>query len=271
MSLYALPLIFALTTSALADETAPAAEPAADPAPAVEPAPVVEPSPTEEALAALPALYRKRDRAGVAQQAIDLIDAALLTDPDNAELHWRVAPFLFWLADTSSDDKLKASQAKLCWDHAERVVQLDPTLVQGHYWTMACIGTYSEGVGILNAVRQGLATKFEAAGLKAASIDSRYDSGGPLRGLGRYHDQLPWPLRDAGKSRDYLQQALAVDPNHARNLYFMADLELEEGNGAEARALLERVLALDPNASNNPPEVRRFHVLASALMGEIDD
>ena len=223
-----------------------------------------------QALAAVPALYAKRDRAGVAAEAIALLDAAIAQDPDNPELHWQVARFHFWLGDSATNDDVKTSHGKICWDHAERVKALDPGDVHGHYWAMACIGTYSEGVGILNAVRQGLATKFEENGLKAAQIDAAHDSGGPLRGLGRYYDQLPWPLRDADKSRESLGKALKVDPTHGRNLYFMADLELEEGNEAEARALLQKVLALDPATSKNPPEVRRFHTLARALLAELD-
>jgi tetratricopeptide (TPR) repeat protein len=229
-----------------------------------------EQSATAKALAAVPSLYVRRDRAGVAAEAIALLDAAIAEDPDNPELHWRVARYHFWLGDTANNNDLRVSHSKQCWDHAERVKVLDPSLVQGHYWAMACIGTYSEGVGILNAVRQGLATKFEENGLRAESIDANYDSGGPLRALGRFHDQLPWPLRDAEKSRAYLNRALAVGPNHARNLYFMADLELEEGNEAEARAILDKILALPEAGSGNPPEVRRYHVLARALMAEID-
>ncbi len=225
---------------------------------------------SEQALAAVPGLYVKRDRAGVSDQAIAMLDAAIAQDPDNVELRWQVARFHFWLADTATNSEVKTSHAKTCWDHAEKVKALAPGDVHGHYWAMACIGAYSEGVGILNAVRQGLATKFEDNGLRAAAIDPNHDSGGPLRGLGRYYDQLPWPLRSADKSRDYLGRALKVDPNHGRNLYFMADLELEEGNEDEARALLQRVLALDPATSANPPEVRRFHTLAKALLAEMD-
>lgn len=276
-ALLALALVVASGTvsNALADDPAVATEPSADePAadePAADPAPPPEPTATEKALSAIPGLFVRRDRAGVAQQAIDLIEAALVDDPDNAELHWQAARFYFWLGDTASSDQLKASQAKQCWDHAEQVKVLEPGDIHGHYWAMACIGTYSEGVGIINAVRQGLATKFEENGLRAAAIDPNHDSAGPMRGLGRFYDQLPWPLRDAEKSREYLQKALAVDSSHARNLYFMADLELEEGNEAEAKALLERVLALDPAASPNPPEVRRYHVIGRALLAEIDD
>ncbi len=224
----------------------------------------------EEAIAAVAPLYLERDQPGVGEKAIAILDQALAEHPDHPELHWRVARFHFWLADTASSDSVRISHAKTCWDHAEKVKQLAPQQVHGHYWAMACIGAYSEGVGIVNAVRQGLAGKFEDNGLKAVSIDASIDQGGPLRGMGRYYDQLPWPLRDADKSRDYLGRALSAGPSHARNLYFMADLELEEGDEDAARELLNKVLALSVAGSGNPPEVRLFHKKARALLAEID-
>jgi tetratricopeptide (TPR) repeat protein len=224
----------------------------------------------EQAIEAVAPLYLERDQPGVGAKAIAILDQAIAANPDHVELRWRVARFHFWLADTASSDSVRISHAKTCWDHAEKVKQLAPQQVHGHYWAMACIGAYSEGVGIVNAVRQGLAGKFEDNGLKAVSIDASIDQGGPLRGMGRYYDQLPWPLRDADKSRDYLGRALSAGPSHARNLYFMADLELEEGDEDAARELLNKVLALSVAGSGNPPEVRLFHKKARALLAEID-
>ncbi len=245
-----------------------AAEPAAEEPAAAEPAP--EPTAAEKALAAVPGLYATRDRAGVGAKAIALLDAAIAEEPDNVELRWQVARFLYWEADNASSSDAGAAYAKTCWDHAEHLKTIAPGQIHGHYWAMACIGAYSENMGIVTAVKQGLAGKFEENGLKAVSINPSHDHGGPLRGLGRFHDQLPWPLRDADKSREYLERALKAGPEHARNLYFMADLEVEEGNEDAARPYLERVLALTPAGSGNPPEVRKFQAKAKAMLAELD-
>ncbi len=235
-----------------------------------ESAPTAEPTAAEKALAAIPGLYPRRDQPGVSEQAIALLDAGIAEEPNNIELRWQVARFHFWLADNASSSSTGSSHAKICWDHAEHIKTIAPQAVQGHYWAMACIGAYSEAVGIINAVREGLAPKFEENGLKAASIDPSHDSGGPLRGLGRYYDQLPWPLRDADKSLEYLERAVKAGPKHARNLYFMADLLVDEGDEEQARVYLERVLALPTSGNANPPDVRKYQPLARALLAEID-
>ncbi len=244
----------------------------ADAAPAALPEPpAAEPSATEKALAASPGLYHRRDRSGAAQQGVDLMQAALAEDPDNFDLHWNIARFYFWLGDTAPDDTLRTQHSKSCWDHAIRATELSPNAVEGHYWSMACIGTYSEGVGIINAVRQGLATKFQEAGERAEAIDRNHDSGGPMRGLGRFHHQLPWPLQDMDEARSYLERANAVDPTHGRNLYYMAELEIDDGNEEAGRALLQRLLALSESGNKNPPEVRRQQAAARATLAELDD
>jgi tetratricopeptide (TPR) repeat protein len=227
-------------------------------------------SATETALAAAPGLWAHRDRAGKAQEAITLLEAAVAEQPDNFELYWQLARFHFWLGDTAGSDQLKASHGKTCWDYGIRAAEIDPSAVHGHYWSMACIGIHSEAVGIINAVRNGLAGKYEDAGERAMAIDPNYDTGGPLRALGRFYDLLPWPLRDEDKAYDYLRRAVAVGPEHARNLFFLAELELREDNEAEGRALLERLLAVEEAGNVNLPELRIHKAKARAKLAELD-
>ena len=266
-SLSALFLASFLALPAVAEEPVDAA--AAEPEAAPE-EPVAEPTAAEKALAAVPGLYRQRDRAGKAQQAIDLLEAALAEEPDNVELHVQVARFYFWIGDTASSDAQKVQLSKTCWDHAERVKVLAPSRVEGPCWSMACIGTHSEGVGILTAVRQGLAGKFEDNGKKAASISPNHDSGGPLRGLGRYYFMLPWPLQDLDDSRSYLERAYAAGPDHPRNLAYLADLELDQDNTEAARGYLDKIMAMSESSNANPPEVRRQQAWARGKLAELD-
>ena len=261
-----------LSGAALAQEAEPAAgtEESATEEAAQEP--VVEeppPSAVETALSTADSLYPRRDNSSKAQQAIALLEAALAKEPDNFELLIQLARFYYWTADTAGSDSLKSSRGKTCWDYAERAKQLNGSSVEGHYWVMACVGAYSEGVGILKAVSQGLADKFKTHGEKAVSIDANHDSGGPMRGLGRYYFSLPWPLRDLSESRSYLERALTVDGTHARNLYYLADLERDEGNEDKARAYLERILALTPSGAKGP-DARHHKPLAQEMLADLD-
>ncbi len=265
LSAFVLPCLLSLAVPA--QEPEPASEEAS---PAEAAAPELEPSTREKALAAVPGLYRQRDLPGKSEQAVVLLEAALADNPDDFELHWQIARFHFWMGDTASGDDQRMAHGKKCWDYAERAKQLQSGGVQGHYWSMACIGTYSEGVGILTAVRQGLAGKFEDNGEKAVAIDASHDSGGPLRGLGRFYFKLPWPMQDLDDSRSYLERALEAGPEHPRNLAYLADLELAEKNVDAARGYLERIMALSEASNSNPPEVRRQQRWAKGKLAELD-
>ena len=113
-----------------------------------------------------------------------------------------------------------------------------------------------EAMGIGTAVKDGLADKFKTNAQKAIDINSSHDEGGPLRALGRFHSQLPWPLQDLDTSRSLLEKANGVSRS-AINLYFLADTERMDDNLDVARPLFEECAALDPAKSKDPPATRR--------------
>lgn len=240
-------------------ETQEAAEAEAAPAP---------PSKVDTALSKMSSLYAKRDQGTNTQDAINLLKEAIKEDPNHYEVRWQLARFIYWQADTTSNDDKKAKLGKACWDEAEVAKKLNPKGVEGYYWAAACVGAYSEGSGILNAVKQGLADVFEENAKKAEKINGSHDRGGPLRALGRFYFKLPWPLKDKDLSRSYLERAIKAGPTSARNFYYMADLELDDGNKEEAKALLQKIISMNPK-SGDPPDVRLHQKLARAKLAEL--
>lgn len=249
----------------LAQTSAPVekAPPAAD-----APPEAAKPSRVEEILAQMPTLYRTRDSGGNAQKALTLLEEAKALEPNNYEVRWRLAQFHYWVADTSSSSEAMAREGKLGWDEAEVAKKLNPKGIDGYYWAAACVGAYSTGSGIVNAVRNGLAPVFKENAEKAEKINPNHDRGGPLRALGRYYFKLPWPLQDLEKARQYLERAVKVGPDSARNLYYLADLERDAGNTERAKELLNQILAMDPNKSD-PPDVRLNQKLARQMLAEL--
>ncbi len=213
-------------------------------------------------------LWGTRDAGNSAETAIKLLDRVHAAEPDHFEVCWNLSRFHYWLAAGATDKGVKAHHGKVGWDYAEKAKKLRPGAVDGYYWAAANIGAYSNGHGVVTALKEGLGDKFQQNAEKAAQINAAHDDAGPLRALGRFYFSLPWPLRDLEKSRDYLSRSLKIAPNSAINLYYLADLEQEEGNAAVARSLCQDVLALEP-AAGDGPSIRKHQRLSKLLLATL--
>ena len=213
-------------------------------------------------------LWKMRDAGTSAETAITVLERAHKVEPKNYDVCWNLSRFHYWLASGASNSEVKARHGKAGWDYAEKAKRLEPGGVYGYYWAAANIGAYSNGHGIVTALKEGLGDKFQQNAEKAAQINAAHDEAGPLRALGRFHFSLPWPLKDLKKSRDYLARSMKIAPKSAINLFYMADLEREEGNVDVARSLLQRVVGLNPGAGDGP-SIRKHQRLAKAMLSEL--
>ena len=210
--------------------------------------------------------WLNRDWGSHTDDAIAALEGAKATDPSNYKVRFNLARFYYWEAIQSTGDA-KGEWAKKAWDEAEEAKSLRPGAVEGWYWSAAAIGEYSKAMGIGTAVKDGLADKFKSNAQKAIDINHSHDEGGPLRALGRFHSQLPWPLQDLDASRGLLEKANGVSRS-AVNLYFLGDTERMDDNTTAAKALFEECAALDPAESKDPPATRRNKKLCdTALKG----
>ncbi len=220
------------------------------------------------ALAEANGLWKTRDAGSSAETAIKVLERVHQVDPKNYDVCWNLSRFHYWLASGASNMEVKARHGKLGWDYAEKAKRINPGAVDGYYWAAANIGAYSNGHGIVTALKEGLGDKFQQNAEKAAQINAAHDQAGPLRALGRFHFSLPWPLKDLDKSRDYLVRSMKIAPKSAINLFYMADLEREEGNAEAARALLTKVVGLNPGMGDGP-SIRKHQRLAKAMLSEL--
>ncbi|MCB9742558.1 MAG: hypothetical protein H6740_08165 [Alphaproteobacteria bacterium] len=252
-ALFALTLL--LPTTLLAqDEPAEAPEAATEAAPEAPP-----PAPEKDALTlALEEASTKwwvRDAKGVTAKVIGELEAQVTANPNNYQLRVELARWYYWWASHSGGGDLEAQRGKKGWDHAKEAQRINPSGVEGFYWAAANVGAYSRGMGIMTAVKEGLSDEFKANGMKAIEIDKNYDNAGPLRAMGRYYFKLPWPLYDGDEARKYLEQAVNKAPNSAINRFYLAELEVEDGNKDAARAQCEAVAQIDPKV-HDPPSTR---------------
>src|SRR5437762_4434438 len=99
--------------------------------------------------------WKKRDQPGVEKQLNNILKEQLSADPASFEANWRQAALLNWQANGAEGD-FKAGLGKAAWTAGDKAVTAKPDDVRGHYNSGVGVGLYSEGVGVLTALSQGL-------------------------------------------------------------------------------------------------------------------
>jgi len=204
-------------------------------------------------------LWKKRDQPGVEKQLNAILKETLSADPGSFEANWRQASLFNWQANGAEGD-FKAGLGKAAWTAGDKAITAKPEDVRGHYNSGVGVGLYSEGVGILTALSQGLEGKFRDRLLAAVRIDKDYLDGGPQVVWGRYFYKLPWPKRDIGESIKVLSEVVKTHPTNLRGKIYLADSLAEDGKGDEAKKLVQEVL--DARPGDDPPEDKRLRDMA---------
>ncbi len=122
-----------------------------------------------------------------------------------------------------------------------------------YFWSAVDWGAWSRTVGLLSAVRQGVANRLYRYTSIAIALEPDYEDGGPLRLMGRLHAELPrvpfvsaWV--DRTQAMPLVERAHALAPANEGNRLLLALtlLDLVPERRAEAIALLKQVEALTP-------------------------
>lgn len=223
---------------------------------------------TADAVAKLDELWKTRDSADSAKLTDEVIREGLKASPKDYELLWRAARIRWFVADGLTEEKLKKQIAKEGWNFAKRAVEAKPEGSEGHYYTAISIGAYSQAVGILKALSEGLEGQFVENLDFSLKANEAFDRYGGRTAKGRYYWELPWPKRDLGKSRLELQKSIDKNPEHLRNYYFLADTLLKDGDAKGAKAAIDK--ALNGAEAYDPPEARRVKAWSKILAATID-
>ena len=263
----------ALVAALLAGLFASAAALAQPAARAAAPAPSGQPAETGEPLSALladvdAAWARRDDPAAIATQRTRL-EEALRRAPGDYGALWRMARLNFWLADDpglKSGDKSRFG--KIAWEYGDRATAANPNGVEGWHYGAAGVGNYALGIGVFTALRQGIEGKFKERLSKAESIDPSFENGGIQTAWGRFYYELPWPKYSAKRSRKYLEEALAKNPDNVRAHVYLADLFAKEEHPDQAMAELQKAIAKPPGRYDAPEE-RRWQEVARKRIAEL--
>ncbi len=261
LPLVLLPLLVAPVVSFAQDAGVPAV-------PAPDPAAAAAPPQAQDPYAELDALDARRDDPAALKQAEERLRAGLAKAPNDYGLLWRAARLHVWLADGATDDNVKRDEGKRAWDLGESAIRASPGGFEGYYFSAVGIGNYSQAVGILKALTQGLEGTFNDRLDRAIRMKPDYLNGFPVMLKGRYHYELPWPKRDLAKGKALFQQVNAKHPENLRAWLYLAELLLKDGDAKGADAALKKVFAGD--VQYDPPEGKRVKAKAAPVRLAID-
>jgi hypothetical protein len=222
-----------------------------------------------ELLASLDASFTRRAEPAAIKEQEDSLKKELQATPEDYELLWRSARLLVWQADGAGDDRLKKVLGKQAWDTCEKGVKLAPQRVECQYYAAAGIGVYSQAVGILKALKDGLEGKFNERLDAAIKIDPTFDQGAPWLAKGRYHYELPWPKRDLGESAKLYEKTIAKFPDNLRAHYYLAETLLADDKAQKARESILKVK--QGSVAYDPPEGRRVQEWAKKVEAKITE
>jgi hypothetical protein len=217
----------------------------------------------------LDALNNERWIPASIQKLESRTNEALKAHTSDARVLWRAARLKAWQCEGGTDSSKKAALGKEAADLGERAVKANPSLVEAHYFTATGLGCYSQSVGVLRALTEGLEGRFNERIDTAIKLDPSYQFAGPLTVKGRYFFELPWPKRDLGRSAEFLQKAIKTEPASLRARYYLAETQLKDGDPKKAKETLTRVFEGDE--SYDVAEARRIKAWAVQLSKAIEE
>src|SRR5712671_3489968 len=187
-------------------------------------------------------LWKRRDNPAVLKQLEDLIQDHLAEDPNGFETPRRQAELVAWEADGEPDGSNdKAAKGKVAWEAGDKAIQANPKDVRGHYFSGVGVGLYTEGVGILTALSQGLEDKFRERILAALRLDKDFLNGAPQVVWGRYFFKLPWPKRDVDEATKVLTAVVQSHPGNLRAKLYLADCYADSDKVDQGMKLVRQI------------------------------
>jgi tetratricopeptide (TPR) repeat protein len=185
------------------------------------------------------------------QKAIDLCAPVADSQPQSFEANWMTAKAYRLYADEAKKQQVDGwkdickEYGKKGMNYAEKAIALAPDRVEGHFWYGTCVGSYSDGVSILTALKEGLKDKTQTSFETASSLDKTYYEGGPVLAIGRFWSVLPWPMKDKKKALEYLEEFHAMHPDNPEGLLYLGEAYLDSKEKAKAKDVLSKAAASD--------------------------
>ena len=189
-------------------------------------------------------------------KAIKIYETLLQSDPGNFDLNWKCARAYREYGETAKKGKAEGWK-KICKEYGKKGMEyagsareINSDHPAGHYYYGLCVGIYSDGTGILTALKEGLKDKTQSSFEKAYELDKMYEDAGSILALGRFWAVLPWPMKNKKKSLAYYReyQKTRFFQQRDEGKIYLSELLIAKGgkaSKAEARQILEQAVKTD--------------------------
>ncbi|MBS0014753.1 MAG: hypothetical protein KFF46_12380, partial [Desulfobacterales bacterium] len=194
------------------------------------------------------------------KRVVEIYEQVLEDDPDNFEFNWKCARACRYYGDLAQKREIDgwkdicAEYGKKGMKYAARARELKPDKPNGYYYYGLCVGTYSDGVGLITALKEGLKNKTQENLQKAYEMDKDFENGGPIVALGRFWQVVPWPYNDKDRAlelyREFQQTGHFKTSHGVPGHVYMAEILMDKWGSEpkeEARDLLKEAISLTDN------------------------
>lgn len=192
--------------------------------------------------------------------------AELKDNPSTFDAAWKLARVDYWLGGHAPPAERRGFLEGGI-EAARKTVALQPNRPEGHFWLAANMGTLAESFGLGAGLKYRGAVKRELE--TVLQLDPSFMNGSADRVLGRWYDRVPGLFGGSNKKAEaHLRASLKYDEHSTVSRFFLAELLIDEGRKAEARAELQKIL----DAPINPewaPEDADYKEKARALLARL--
>jgi tetratricopeptide (TPR) repeat protein len=211
-------------------------------------------------------LYADRASLASARQAADIWAKAAAADPRDFDSAWKLSRADYWLGGRAPEPERRPFLEQGI-DAGRKAAALAPNRPEGHFWTAANMGALAESYGVRAGLKYRKPIKEELE--TVLRLDPKFEDGSADRALGRWYFKVPSLFGGSHKEAEaHLRASLTYNPNSTASHFFLAELMLDDGRKAEARAELQKVLDAPVNA-DWAPEDREFKEKARGILASL--
>jgi hypothetical protein len=193
---------------------------------------------TPEIIRLADALYKDRGNLESVRRSVEILEASAAKNYESA---WRLARSHFFLGQETSEINEARREHRRGIAIARRAAELGTARVEGHFWLGVNLAMLAAHEPFYLALPHALSARRSLQ--RAVKISHGFHGAGPLRVLARLEQKLPRIFGGGpSRARANFEKAVRIAPNNTVTRIYFAELLLEIGDHAAARAQLEAIL-----------------------------
>ncbi|MBF0099802.1 MAG: hypothetical protein HQK77_02745 [Desulfobacterales bacterium] len=194
----------------------------------------------DEAWALIGKMHENRS---LLDEANTIYKRILSMDPNNKDIHWKIAEVTFKKADLLDDKGQRTKGYHEAIEWAKKNFKYAPNSPEAHYW----LGCTSARLAEMSGIVSGITLVKEA--MKSLEKCIEIDSNNRFATLSKtilsaIYIALPWPLKDVKKAEKLAKEAVEKDPNLTMASEKLASVYIYKKAYQQARQELESCLAI---------------------------